>query len=275
MKKTIKINFVDFWPGFNNTDNYFFNLLKQEFEVEISNKPDFLFYSVFGHSNMYFSNCTKIFFTGENRVPPQNCDWSFSFENTEGKNFRLPIFLLYDGYYDLLNKIVDESLLNRKFCNQVVSNGACLIRNQIFTTLSQYKHIDSGGRFWNNIGGPIDDKLKFISGYKFSLAYENESWDYADRNCSIVSEKVMEPMRSNSIPIYWGNPKIGLEFNSDSFINRYDFNSDKEMIDYIVELDNNDILYMEKISKPWLPDNKIPDAISLETIKKFLYNIFY
>lgn len=273
MKKNIKINFVDFWPGFNVMDNYFYNLLIQEFDVTISNQPDFLFYSVFGYNHLSF-NCVKIFFTGENRIPPLNCDWSFSFENTQGKNFRLPIFLLYDGYYDLINKKIDESLLKRKFCNQVVSNGACTTRNQIFMLLSQYKHIDSGGRFWNNIGSPVVDKLKFISGYKFSLAYENESWDYKDRNCSIVSEKVLEPMRVNSIPIYWGNPKIGLEFNTNSFVNRYDFSSDKEMIDYIIELDNNDVMYMEKISSPWLPNNKIPEEISIETIKNFLYNIF-
>ena len=45
--KTIKINFTDFWGGFDKTDNYFYNLLKQNFNIEISDNPDFLFYSVF------------------------------------------------------------------------------------------------------------------------------------------------------------------------------------------------------------------------------------
>ena len=31
--KTIKINFTDFWGGFDKTDNYFYNLLKQNFNI--------------------------------------------------------------------------------------------------------------------------------------------------------------------------------------------------------------------------------------------------
>ena len=68
MKRKIKIDFVDFWPGFIKTDNYFYNLLKEEFDVEITSNPDYLFFSVFGNSSQFY-NCTKIFFTGEDRVP--------------------------------------------------------------------------------------------------------------------------------------------------------------------------------------------------------------
>ena len=34
MKKSIKINFVDFWHGFDKSNNYFFNLLKDKFNVD-------------------------------------------------------------------------------------------------------------------------------------------------------------------------------------------------------------------------------------------------
>jgi len=271
--KTININFVDFWPGFDKNNNYFYQLLKEEFNIVISNNPDYLFYSGFGNQHKMF-DCVKIYYTGENRVPPSDCDWSFSFENTNDKNYRLPLYLLYDGYYELLDKKVDEDLLNRKFCNQVISNGNGHVRNDIYRKLSQYKHIDSGGRFGNNIGGPVVDKLEFISDYKFSLSYENEDFNYPSRGCSITSEKVMEPMKVNSITIYWGNKRVSEEFNSDSFINRYDFDSDESMIEYIIKLDTDDELYMEKLNKPWFINNEIPEELKLVNIKKFLYNIF-
>ena len=35
--KKIKINFTDWWSGFDKTNNYFYNLLKDEFDIEISN----------------------------------------------------------------------------------------------------------------------------------------------------------------------------------------------------------------------------------------------
>jgi alpha(1,3/1,4) fucosyltransferase len=59
--RKIKINFTDFWPGFNPVDNYFFNLLKADYQIEISDQPDYLFFSIFGNNHLKF-NCIKIFY---------------------------------------------------------------------------------------------------------------------------------------------------------------------------------------------------------------------
>jgi hypothetical protein len=171
MKKKIKINFTDFWVGFDKTNNYFYNLLKDEFDVEISSTPDFLFFSVFGANHLKY-NCKKIFYTGENVAPPlYYCQWSFSFDYLDDlRNYRLPHYLLYDGYYELARpKVIDESFLKRKFCNFVASNGNCKTRNLFFEKLSKYKKVDSGGRWMNNIGFAVSDKRKFQSEYKFSI----------------------------------------------------------------------------------------------------------
>ena len=48
-----------------------------------------------------------------------------------------------------------------------------------FQRLSRRKRVDSGGRAFNNIGGPIPAgspaKLDFLRAYKFNLAFENAS----------------------------------------------------------------------------------------------------
>jgi len=46
-KKTIKINFEYFGPRFNPQDNFFTNTLRKLYNVEISGKPNYLFYSVY------------------------------------------------------------------------------------------------------------------------------------------------------------------------------------------------------------------------------------
>lgn len=269
----IKINFSDFWAGYNKTDNYFFNLLKEKFDVVISDKPDFLFFSVFGNNHLNY-NCKKIFFTGENVAPPLDyCDWSFSFDNIDNsRNYRLPLYLLYGGYYELTEKKIDDSLVDRKFCNFVVSNGNCEWRNNFFKKLSKYKKIDSGGRFLNNIGYAVDDKVKFQSNYKFSISFENNA--YRPGYEWYVTEKIMEPMIVNSIPLYRGASFINKDFNSKSFVNYHDFNSEDDMIDYIIELDKDDSKYLKMLKQPWFVDNKIPDSNKLDNIKSFLYNIF-
>jgi hypothetical protein len=282
--KKIKIDFTDFWGDFNKTDNYFYNLLKEDYDVEISNNPDVLFFSVFGSNNISY-NCKKVFYTGENIPAPLKgvnnqffpkeifCDWSFSFDYmNDERNYRLPLYLLYSGYYELVNKKVDESLLNRKFCNFVVSNGNCPQRNNFFAKLSKYKKVDSGGRFANNIGNPVVDKIKFQSEYKFSIAFENSA--YRPQQSGYTTEKIMEPMTVNSIPLYWGNPNIDKEFNTDSFINFYDFNSEDDMIDYIIELDKDDSRYLKMLNEPWFVDNLIPESNKIDNIKSFLYKIF-
>lgn len=272
--KKIKIDFTDWWSGFDKTDNYFYNLLKEEFDVEISNNPDYLFFSLFGQNHRRY-NCKKIFYTGENIAPLLGyCDYSFSFDYLEdSRNYRLPHYLLYDGYYELaLEKQINESLAKRKFCNFVVSNGDCQVRNNFFTKLSKYKKVDSGGRFVNNIGYAVTDKRKFQSEYKFSIAFENNA--YRPQHPGYTTEKIMEPMTVNSIPLYWGNPLIGKEFNTESFINFYDFHSEDDMIDYIIELDKDDDRYLKMLNKPWFEEYNIPDNNKIDNIKSFLYKIF-
>lgn len=46
-KRTIKINFTNFWEGFNPEDNFFTNLLRKKYNVIISEKPDYMFYSIY------------------------------------------------------------------------------------------------------------------------------------------------------------------------------------------------------------------------------------
>jgi hypothetical protein len=271
--KTIKINFVDFWGGFNPYDNYFTNLLKDNFHVEISNNPDYVFFSIFGNVHQQL-NCKKIFYTGENLAPPmQYANYAMSFDYLDDpRHYRIPHYLLYPGYYELVNKKVDEKLLNRKFCSFIVSNGGCDVRNNFFQKLSKYKKVDSGGRFMNNIGKSVDNKVQWIKDYKFNIAFENNA--YRPQHIGYTTEKIMEPMTVNTLPIYWGNPKIDLEFNTKSFINYSDFKSEEDMIEYIVELDKNDDKYMEVLKQAWLVNNEIIESNKIENIKAFLYKIF-
>lgn len=273
MKKKIKIDFSDFWGGYDKTNNYFYNLLKDEFDIEISNQPDFLFFSIFGNKHQNYK-CKKIFYTGENIEPPLGyCQWSFSFDYlNDPRNYRLPHYLLYDGYYELQRpKVIDSELSKRKFCNFVASNGNCQERNWFTQELSKYKKVDCGGRWMNNIGYAVQDKRKFQSEYKFSVAFENNA--YRPQHIGYTTEKIMEPMTVNSIPLYWGNPRIDLEFNTKSFVNFYNFNDFKQMIDYIIELDQNDEKYLEMLNKPWFENNEIPINNREENIKKFLFDI--
>lgn len=211
-KPSIKIKFADFWPDFDLPNFMFYKLLIERYDVTISEKPDLLFYSIYGNKHSRFT-CTKIFFTAENVRPDfKACDFAFSFDyHSNKRNYRLPLYALYDDVNNLINKRVDakEILKNKtKFCCFIVSNPVCAIRNNFYTNFSKYKHIDSGGELFNNIGGVVENKREFINDYKFVIAFENAS------HPGYVTEKIFEPFLENCIPIYWGNPLIGRDFNT-------------------------------------------------------------
>jgi hypothetical protein len=76
-------------------------------------------------------------------------------------------------------------------------------------------------------------------------------------------------MLVNSIPIYWGNPHVGDDFNTKSFINIKDFGSLDEAIQYIIELDNDDEKYLALATQPWFNENKIAEKYSEESLLDF------
>lgn len=271
-KSKIKLAFVDFWGGFIPDNNYFFNLLSKHFNIELSKNPDFLIYSCFGGKHAHY-NCTKIFYTGENVRPNYwETDFSISFDypSNNGRNIRYPLYNLY-GDLAVLLKLKDSSsiqLEKNKFCNMVVSNPKGKERLTFFKLLNQYKQVDSGGKVFNNVGGLVPNKREFIRSYKFTLAFENSS------HPGYTTEKILEPMFENSIPIYWGNPKVFTDFNTKSFVNVHEFGSLKEAVEYVAFLDQNDDAYLSMLKEPWLPNNTLTQYCSEIELIKFFEKVF-
>ncbi|MDR1632107.1 MAG: glycosyltransferase [Dysgonamonadaceae bacterium] len=248
--KQIKIFFEDFGNSLDPNDNFITNILREQYEVIIDKKPDYLFFSDFGYNHLKYQDCIKIFYSGENTVPDFNlCDYAIATHHLsfDDRYLHYPQYLVYnDGleYEKIGSEIFDrEQVLNRKFCNFVYSNGkgADPIREQFFKKLSQYKKVDSGGRYLNNIGGPVLDKMAFIRNYKFTIAFENSSVS------GYTTEKLVQPMAINSVPIYWGNPDVHLDFNKNSFVFVNNFDTLDAAVEEIIRLDNDDESYIKII----------------------------
>jgi hypothetical protein len=280
--KKIKIGFSDFWHGFDcdptgkkEYGNSIYRILSDRYEIEIDNEnPDFLFFSVFGENHRKFDGCKKIFYTGENKRPDFNvCDYAISFDHlNDPRHHRFPLSAL-----NLVEKNISEFPRNldldsiksvkQNFCNFVFSNPFGKERNIFFHELSKYKKIDSGGMVFNNIGKKVHDKLEFINEYKFTISFENSEYP------GYTTEKLIDPKMVDSIPIYWGNPLVSLDWNSKAFINYYDHMDMNRMIEFIKEVDNDDNLYFKILSETHYNDNKIPNDHDLKNLMRFLEKI--
>lgn len=258
--RKIKVKFVDFWASFDPDNNYFTNALKGKIEVEISNDPEILFFSYFGTSHLQYT-CHKIQFLGENVAPDfRIADYAISFDYLQEPNhLRLPLYvLLFDGNKNLANFLqqktaaaIDELVKEKTgFCSFVVSSKDTESRIDFFHHLSAYKKVDSGGSVLNNVGGRVPDKLAFIRMYKFNIAFENATYP------GYVTEKLVEAKEANTVPVYWGNPRIAEEMNPKSFINYHDYNSTKALLNRVIEVDNNEALYKEYLREPLFYNNQ-------------------
>jgi alpha(1,3/1,4) fucosyltransferase len=259
---TLKINFCDFWPGFEK-NNLLLKFLEKHFRVSIDNNPDYLFFSVYGNKHFNFNNSIKILYTGENLIPDFNlCDYALGFHYLEfgDRYLRFPLYVYYLWYYsDLLknercsnrisnrldSSIIDQ-LLSRKFCNFVYSNNANAdpLRDLFFHKLNKYKKVDSGGRHLNNIGQSVTNKLEFIKDYKFTIAFENSSIP------GYTTEKLIEPIIVKSLPVYYGNPLVNQDFNIEALIQVKGIHDLDRSIEEIIYLDRTDEIYIEKLRQP-------------------------
>jgi alpha(1,3/1,4) fucosyltransferase len=273
MKPAVSLGFSDFWGGFTPRDNYFTQLLSTRYQVEVSDRPEYLIYSCFGKQYRRIPARVRIYFTGENTRPNfRQCDYAFTFDHiARTQHYRLPLYALYGEPSLLVKRDVDaERVLASKtaFCNFVYSNPRCKLRINFFEKLSKYKRVDSGGQLLNNIGSPIANKLEFLKRYKFTIAFENDSYP------GYTTEKIWEPMQAQSIPIYWGNPLIQLDFNPRSFVNYFDYGDLDELVDRVIEIDRDDDLYCQYLRQPWYHDNVVNEYVQPENVLAQFERIF-
>ena len=274
--RTVRLRFVGFWDGFDPRDNFFTRLLGPEWRIDQDADPDFILYTTVGARRRDYLayDCTRIFFTGENVGPDWlNCDWAFTFRHDpHPRHRRLPLWVLYADATTLVKPpVVDVGRIlgaKDRFCGFVVSNPLCRTRNDFFRRLSRYRRVDSGGKLFNNVGGRVADKRAFLTGCRFTIAFENES------SPGYTTEKVVEPMLVDSIPIYWGDPLVGRDFDTTSFLSAHDSPSLDDLVERVVALDRDPDLLGRTLARPWLRGNRVPQCADTSAILGQFTRIF-
>lgn len=300
MKKNLKVGFVDFycnWGVWPDPVAYFRDILSEDYNIEvvvsdfvghrfdIKKDPDLVICTIPGGSHLNYK-CPRVLFPAELRRPNYDgYDACMTYDFTDDpRHYRLPIYAFY-GDMDKLTqpKPSFDSLWNRKFCCVLLGKAyphEQTPRDAFFHKLCEYKKVDSVGHHLNNMGvdipgatGIVQDaqsgphKINFIKDYKFVLAFENAQWP------GYVSEKIVDPMLANSIPIHWGNPAIGLDFNTKSFVNCHAYENLDKVIEKIIELDTNEEAYRAMIEQPWFVDNKVNEYVRKDNVLKFFHRV--
>lgn len=294
-KKLIKIGFY----GFLEPEiPLYVRMLEERYEVQSFKdltKCDYLFVGPYGGKKFGFpllNNQIRIFITNEPMTPWISIfDYMVGFEvmnliGDDGKPryFRYP-FSLKSAFkqkdnicWGGLTKANAESLLKSKtgFCNFMYSHASPDgHREALFEAINKYKKVDSAGTFMNNMpdGFTVDrtkkdtDKLDFVKNYKFTIAADSII------KAGFCTEKITHAFVCNSIPIYWGDPMVSIDFNPHSFVNAADFESLDKLVERIEYLDTHDEEYIKMLMEPKLINSNSIEEFR-EKYKQFLFNIF-
>lgn len=281
MRKSIKICFLDFWSGFDYMIMTFYRILCNHYEVTVVNswvEAEYVFFSCFGTSHWEVDGSKiKIFFTAENISPDFNvCDYAIGFDYLSFGDRYLRQSNFYDSskyedvFYPLL---ISENYRNPaqklEFCSFTVSNAfANEYRVELFNSLNKYKKVNSGGRYMNNIGGPITDKLLFDSSHKFSICCENSM------HPGYTTEKIYQAFAAGCIPIYWGDPEICKVFNEKAFIYANKYQNIEDVVRRVEEVDTSESLYLAMLEEPIFLDPQTADfQYQKKKLSEFLRNI--
>lgn len=263
----MKVAFSDFWWKFDNKNNFFIDSLRELRHdiilVDDITEADLLIFSCFGnqHKLVDRNKTKKIYFTGEDLRPPlDECDYSLTFDhsNYEGKNFRLPLWMLQIDWWKTegfnyvnpqyvipFQNLKEPQFVNRQqFCCTIFNRDQTGLRYKTLEKLQQYKDVYCFGEPWKNWFYGEDKKLSILSNFTFTLCYENSSSE------GYYTEKPIHARVAGCIPIYWSHKNYSSDFNSKAFINLCDYGDIKELVEKVIEVDMSPLLKKEMIEQP-------------------------
>jgi hypothetical protein len=162
----------------------------------------------------------------------------------------VPLYLLYD-YCKPANYPCNVIQAPSKGVLSLISaNHSGSYRCIILEKLKKHGiKVDYGGKWNNNIGGacpgeyyeqPIIDLQKQ---YRIVLALENSVHD------DYITEKILNPFRSGSLPIYYGSDKISEYFHKERFLTISKDNIEQTVYE-IKRLLEDDTYWMSKVNNP-------------------------
>ena len=226
MKPVVKLNYVNFYPGFDESQcrNNVLMDLCSEYQFEFTNEPDILLIGCYGCERFDAQRAIKIGYYTEN-LPPDldNFDYFFGWEFSEtvsDPRYCKGVFgplqsHLFRGCADPRGALQGKT----RFCNFIYTTKIPF-RERFYSELSHYKEVSAPGKSMNNCNDLASRysadwqsaKLRYLGQFKFTIAFENS------RREGYVTEKLFDALTANTIPIYWGDPKVKKIVNADAII---------------------------------------------------------
>lgn len=290
----VKVAYRNIWSNFSEDDYFFINfLLQKELNVVTTsssiNDADLLIVSEYSDNtyNSFYDekkeinqNQKQIFIIGENwnSLDINSFDYSIGFDILEHEKYlRFPIWKWHVNYWGIdeypITERTHHTLINAESIHlernlEVASRplAACAFignfdskeRLGFIENLRKFMPVDVYGK---NTTGWVSSKKEVAKNYQFIVCFENSIYP------GYHTEKLPEAYAAEAIPIYFSADTYEVDFNKKCMINRIEFGSDQECIDYILSMTDKDKNAM--INEPMIKE-KIDISNLVKFAKKWL-----
>lgn len=286
----LKVLFRGFWPGFSPqkpVGKFFLEILNEIYATEGGVEPT----DRFQEASILFESCfdgTAIpwrkwrhtfFYSGESYALSNHVEYDIAFwgeDPIEHPNVvTLPLYPLY--MLDLgepPEPQTHRSQIPPKDVLVMISNPGGSTRNAFLEELEKSSlQITYAGKYKNNISGRFPHAFgtpefaEFASQYKFVITMENSQQN------AYITEKVLQGLFAENIPVYWGAPRIGDYINKERIlILDNEPSSIKRTVERMCELAADPAQWLETVRQPWrgpLADTLTPTCLA-EKVKLIL-----
>jgi hypothetical protein len=250
-----------FWNGFNEKIDgvhfgFFEKILSESFCCDIIlthniQEADLLLESHFGPSKINIKKWKySIFFSGEGHGFPMPDTTLYTIilgsKSSKDNYVPCPLYLAYEFCKPYTYPTNIKTVPPKGVC-AIISNGNNTDKKRIEIISNLQKsgiRVDMAGRFNNNVGFTVPGQyyespiIEFQKQYRLVLAFENTKMD------EYITEKIVNPLRAGTIPVYYGSNKIGDHFNKSRIVLSDDIDSIKRLLvddEYYLSVVNNDI----------------------------------
>jgi hypothetical protein len=285
----MKVYFNGFWSGFLEKTNpvhcqFFLDLFtkvwNEPIELGDMDSSEILCESLDG-SPMVMKKSWKytVLFSGESRLQKEPIDHLYTFvlygQRNNKNRINCPLFVPYLYCNDYLKVFESQSPRTNVPQNAVlaiISNPSGKVRNSFLDALEKRVPVCYAGSYKNNMGGTIVPSYNtpefqaFVSQFKCVVAMENSIED------TYITEKICHGFLAQTVPIYWGSPRINDYFNKDRFICLENEYSIDITIDKVIELMNDDTKWISMVNQSIYAKNKL--WRSIDVIARDCRNLF-
>jgi hypothetical protein len=281
----MKIYFNGWFSGFEDKTNpglhidFFLNLFEIVYgelcEKATLNESDILCeFDMLINSISYVKNKKwkhTYLFSGESTLKLNKQDYTCVLwgERNNKNVVNVPLFIPYiysNNFVNLLEKNNTITNIPKQDVCVIISNPMGKERIQFLNQLEKHFTICYAGNYKNNIGNQLNynynskEYHNFVNQFKFIISMENSRED------TYITEKLINGLLSNIIPVYWGSVKVYDYINKERFLNLENINNANVIIEKMKELKQNPNEWLKIVNSNVFPNNKNKLERTIENI---------